>query len=451
MSSLHAIPAHKLTARSNGECMQPATAGTTASDGGAATATATATATAATTATTAATAATATAGALQGIKVIDLSRVLGGPYCTQALADHGAHVIKLEPPGGDETRGWGPPFFGDTAWYFAGVNRNKQGIAVDLSCEEGRAILWKLLEDADVLVENFKPGTLARWGMDYERDLRGRFPKLIHCAVSGFGADGPLGGLPGYDAVIQAMAGLMSVNGDHKGEATRIGLPIVDMVTGLNALAGILLALAERTTSGRGQSIDIALYDCGVSLLHPHLPNYFGSGQTPKRSGNAHPNITPYDNYRTATAPIFLAVGNDRQFARLCGHLGAADLADDPRFVDNRSRCAHRAELKALLEVLLATHECEPLARALMRAGVPCGPVQTVDVVARHPHTVHRQMVVEIGAYRGTATPIKLSRTPATYRSAPPSLGGDTRAVLDTLGIDTATQQRLFEAGVLKE
>lgn len=393
----------------------------------------------------------ATPGALQGIKVIDLSRVLGGPYCTQALADHGAHVIKLEPPTGDETRGWGPPFFGDTAWYFAGVNRNKQGIAVDLSCDEGREILWKLLEDADVLVENFKPGTLARWGMDYECDLRQRFPSLIHCAVSGFGPDGPLGGLPGYDAVIQAMAGLMSVNGEHDGDATRIGLPIVDMVTGLNALAGILLALAERSVSGLGQSIDIALYDCGVSLLHPHLPNYFGSGRTPQRSGNAHPNITPYDSYRTATTPIFLAVGNDRQFARLCAHLGAAELAQDPRFIDNRSRCAHRAELKTALEARLANHECEPLARDLMQVGVPCGPVQTVDVVARHPHTLHRGMVVEMGEYRGTGTPIKLSRTPATYRNAPPTLGGDTRAVLDTLGIDAAVQQRLFDAGVLRE
>lgn len=390
-------------------------------------------------------------GALQGIKVIDLSRVLGGPYCTQALADHGAQVIKLEPLTGDETRGWGPPFFGDTAWYFAGVNRNKQGIAVDLSCDEGRAILWKLLEDADVLVENFKPGTLARWGMDYARDLRGRFPGLIHCAVSGFGPDGPLGGLPGYDAVIQAMAGLMSVNGERDGDATRIGLPIVDMVTGLNALAGILLALAERSVSGLGQSIDIALYDCGVSLLHPHLPNYFGSGRTPQRSGNAHPNITPYDSYRTATAPIFLAIGNDRQFARLCAHLDVAELAQDPRFIDNRSRCAHRADLKAVLEARLVNHECEPLARDLMQAGVPCGPVQSVDVVARHPHTLHREMVVEIGEYRGTGTPIKLSRTPATYRNAPPTLGGDTRAVLDTLGIDAAVQQRLFEAGVLKE
>ncbi|MDE1138115.1 MAG: CaiB/BaiF CoA-transferase family protein [Paraburkholderia tropica] len=388
-------------------------------------------------------------GALHGLRVIDLSRVLGGPYCTQALADHGADVIKLEPPDGDETRGWGPPFVGDTASYYVGVNRNKQGIAVDLSREEGRAILWQLLEGADVLVENFKPGTLARWGMDYARDLQPRFPRLIHCAISGFGPDGPLGGLPGYDAVIQAMAGLMSVNGESDGPALRIGLPIVDMVTGLNALAGILLALAEREKSGHGQSVDIALYDCGVSLLHPHLPNWFGNGRTPQRSGNAHPNIAPYDSYATAGAPIFLAVGNDRQFAKLCAHLGVPDLADDPRFADNRSRCAHRPELKAALEARLAQHDCAPLARDLIQAGVPCGPVQTVDAVAAHPHTLHRQMLVEMPGYRGTGAPVKLSRTPATYRSPPPALGGDTRAVLDALGIDVDTQRKLFEAGVV--
>ena len=388
-------------------------------------------------------------GALQGLRVIDLSRVLGGPYCTQALADHGAQVIKLEPPGGDETRGWGPPFVGETASYFVGVNRNKQGICVDLSREEGREVLWQLLDGADVLVENFKPGTLERWGMEYAR-LAERYPRLIHCAISGFGPDGTLGGLPGYDAAIQAMTGLMSVNGESEGPALRVGLPVVDMVTGLNALSGILLALAEREKSGRGQSLDIALYDCAVSLLHPHLPNYFGNGRTPQRSGNAHPNITPYDSYRTATEPIFLAVGNDRQFAKLVSHLNAPELAEDARFVDNRSRCEHRRELKEILETLLQAHACEPLAAELIRGGVPCGPVQTVDAVARHPHTRHRQLIVEIGAYRGTGTPIKLSRTPATYRTPPPSLGGDTRAVLDALGVDATTQQRLFDAGVLK-
>ncbi|KAF1029286.1 MAG: Acetyl-CoA:oxalate CoA-transferase [Burkholderia plantarii] len=389
-------------------------------------------------------------GALDGLKVVDLSRVLGGPYCTQALADHGAHVIKIEPPAGDETRGWGPPFHGEDAWYFVGVNRNKSGMALDLSVAAGREILWRLLAEADVLVENYKPGTLARWGLDYARDLHPRLPRLIHCAITGFGADGPLGGLPGYDAVIQAMAGLMSVNGERDGGPLRIGLPVVDMVTGLNAMAGILLALAERERSGVGQSIDIALYDCGVSLLHPHLPNFFGSGTPPVRSGNAHPNITPYDSYRTATVPLFLTVGNDSQFARLCDHLGVASLLDDTRFLDNRSRCAHRAELKAALEVALAAHDGAALAGELMALGVPCGPVLSVDAVASAPHTLHRDLIVEMPGYRGTASPIKLSRTPATCRSPPPRLGRDTQAVLDALGIDADTQRRLSEAGVLK-
>ena len=259
------------------------------------------------------------AGALAGCTVIDLSRVLGGPYCTQILADHGADVLKIEPPGG-ETRGWGPPFLGETASYFIGVNRNKRGMALDLSLPA--ELLRALLADADVLVENFKPGTLEKWGLGYET-LSQAFPKLIHCRVSGFGADGPLGGLPGYDACAQAMCGLMSVNGEADGEATRVGLPVVDMVTGLNAAVAVLLALNERARSGLGQFLDITLYDCALSLLHPHAPNYFYSGKTPARSGNAHPNIAPYETLPTASGPIFLAVGNNRQFAQLATALGA--------------------------------------------------------------------------------------------------------------------------------
>ncbi|MGE8349227.1 MAG: CaiB/BaiF CoA transferase family protein [Pseudomonas protegens] len=389
-------------------------------------------------------------GALAGLKVIDLSRVLGGPYCTQALADHGAEVIKLEPLSGDETRGWGPPFEGDDASYFRGINRNKQGIAVDLSRPEGLALLMQLLEGADVLVENFKPGTLQRWGIGFQEVLSPRFPGLIHCAISGFGADGPLGGLPGYDAVIQAMAGLMSVNGEGEGGPLRIGLPIVDMVTGLNALAGILLALNERQRSGLGQSLDISLYDCGVSLLHPHLPNYFASGKTPKRTGNAHPNIAPYDSYRTAGEPIFLAVGNDRQFARLCRELGASELLEDPRFADNGQRSVNRQALKQALERHLAAHDGALLAPRLIGLGVPCGSIATVDQVVAHPHTRHRGLLVEMGDYRGVGSPVKLSRTPASYRSAPPTLGQDTRAVLQGLGLDESTIAKLLASGVVR-
>ncbi|OLF56611.1 CaiB/BaiF CoA transferase family protein [Pseudomonas chlororaphis] len=389
-------------------------------------------------------------GALHGLKVIDLSRVLGGPYCTQALADHGADVIKLEPLSGDETRGWGPPFEGADAAYFRGVNRNKRGIAVDLARPEGIELLMHLLEDADVLIENFKPGTLERWGIGYAEVLSQRFPALIHCAVSGFGSDGPLGGLPGYDAVIQAMAGLMSVNGEADGGPLRIGLPIVDMVTGLNALAGVLLALNERQRSGLGQSLDITLYDCGVSLLHPHLANYFAAGKTPRRTGNAHPNIAPYDSYRTGTEPIFLAVGNDRQFARLCERLDAAPLLDDPRFADNGRRSVNREALKQALEARLAEHDGNALAQQLIRLGVPCGSISSIDKVVEHPHTRHRGLLVEIGDYRGVGSPVKLSRTPARYRSAPPALGADTREVLRELGLDGETIDWLFERGVVR-
>lgn len=390
-------------------------------------------------------------GALAGLKVIDLSRVLGGPYCSQALADHGAEVIKLEPLSGDETRGWGPPFEGADASYFRGVNRNKQGIAVDLSRPAGITLLMRLLEDADVLIENFKPGTLERWGIGYAEVLSQRFPALIHCAVSGFGSDGPLGGLPGYDAVIQAMAGLMSVNGEAESGPLRIGLPIVDMVTGLNALAGILLALNERHRSGLGQSLDITLYDCGVSLLHPHLANYFAAGKTPQRTGNAHPNIAPYDSYRTGTEPIFLAVGNDRQFAKLCEQLDAGALLDDPRFADNGCRSVNREALKQALEARLAEHDGTLLAQRLIRLGVPCGSIASIDKVVEHPHTRHRGLLVEIGDYRGVGSPVKLSRTPASYRSAPPALGANTREVLEGLGLDDQTIENLFEHGIVRE
>lgn len=390
-------------------------------------------------------------GALEGLKVIDLSRVLGGPYCSQALADHGADVIKLEPLSGDETRGWGPPFEGEDASYYRGVNRNKQGICVDLSRPEGIELLMCLLQDADVLVENFKPGTLKRWGIDYAEVLSQRFPKLIHCAISGFGADGPLGGLPGYDAVIQAMAGLMSVNGEAQGDALRIGLPIVDMVTGLNALVGVLLALNERQRSGVGQSLDITLYDCGISLLHPHVPNYLASGKTPQRTGNAHPNIAPYDSYRTGSEPIFLAVGNDRQFAKLCEQIGAQGLLDDPRFANNGTRSTHRAELKQALELHLARHEGAGLAQQLIQAGVPCGAIATIDSVVAHSHTQHRAMLVDIGeGYRGIGSPVKLSRTPATYRTPPPTLGENTRQVLAALGLEPQVIERLHADGIVR-
>ena len=374
-------------------------------------------------------------GALANLRVIDASRVLGGPYAGQVLADHGADVIKIEPPTGDETRGWGPPFLDGTASYFLGLNRNKRGMAIDMSQPAGKELLLALLDTADVFIENFKTGTLERWGLGRE-EIEARFPRLVHCRVSGFGADGPLGGLPGYDAAIQAASGIMSVNGERGGQPLRVGLPVVDMVTGLNAVIGILMALNERAVSGRGQFVETALYDCGVSVLHPHLANYHLSGQAAGRTGNAHPNICPYDTFATATEPIFLAVGNNRQFAALCAIVARPDLPDDARFADNGARNIHRDELKIELEKALAEFECDGLAERLLKAGVPCGAVRSIDQVVDDPHTRHRGMVVEIGAYRGTGSPIKMSRTPATYRLAPPRFAEHTGQVLDELGID---------------
>jgi len=362
-------------------------------------------------------------GALAGIRVVDASRILGGPYCGQILGDHGADVLKIEPPQGDDTRGWGPPFNADgVASYYFGLNRNKRVMTLDLAEPPGRARLLDLLAEADVLIENFKTGTLEKWGIAWDT-LSQRFPRLVHCRVSGYGADGPLGGLPGYDAALQAQCGLMSVNGEAGGAPLRVGLPVVDMVTGLNAALGVMLALQERQRSGCGQFVEASLYDCGLSLLHPHGANWFMDGRIPGRTGNAHPNIYPYDSLRTGTDPVFLAVGNDRQFALLCRHLGVPALAQDPRYATAGARSVNRVALKAELEALMATHDGPRLADALVRAGVPCAPVLGVDAALQHPHTAHRRMVVEMPGYRGIASPIKLSRTPASYRTAPLAQG----------------------------
>jgi crotonobetainyl-CoA:carnitine CoA-transferase CaiB-like acyl-CoA transferase len=362
-------------------------------------------------------------GALAGIRVLDISRILGGPYCGQILGDHGADVLKVEPPQGDDTRTWGPPFKDGVASYYHGLNRNKRILHLDLASDEGRDALLVLAAEADVLVENFKAGTMERWGIGYEV-LSARFPRLVWCRVSGFGSDGPLGSLPGYDAAVQAMTGIMSINGEAAGGPLRVGLPVVDMVTGLNATIGVLLALQERNRSGRGQFVEAALYDSGLSLLHPHAANWFLDGRRPGRTGNAHPNIYPYDALQTRTEPIFVAVGNDRQFASFCRCIDAAELADHPLYRDAGSRSVNRESLKQRLEAALREHDGAALVDRLMAAGVPAAPVLSVDAALQHPHTAHREMVVEMeGGWRGVGSPVKLSRTPASYRHAPLTTG----------------------------
>jgi formyl-CoA transferase len=250
---------------------------------------------------------------MAGLRVIDLTRVLGGPYCTQILADHGADVIKVEPPAGDEVRDWGPPFHGEDAAYFVGINRNKRGIGLDLASEGGRAVLMKLLESADVLIENFKPGTLEKWGIGSDV-LRAKFPKMVHCRISGFGADGPRGGNPGYDAIIQAMTGMIAATGSPQSGPMRIGVPLVDITTGLYAAIGILMALSERQRSGVGQFLETTLYETGLAIMHPHAANYFMHGKPPQLTGNEHPNLVPYAIFPTRTDNIFIGVGNDGTF-----------------------------------------------------------------------------------------------------------------------------------------
>jgi len=387
-------------------------------------------------------------GALAGLRVIDLTRVLGGPYATQMLGDHGADVIKIEPPQGDETRGWGPPFKDGTASYFIGVNRNKQGVALDLSRDDGREVLFRLLADADVLIENFKTGTMEKWGIGYDEVLRHRFPRLIHARVSGFGADGPFGGYPGYDAVVQGMAGLMSVNGEPGGAPVRIGVPVVDLATGMNVTIAILLAVIERMRSGLGQFVEATLYDSAVALQHPHAANFFLSGTVPRRTGNAHPNICPYDSFPTATKPVFLGIGNDRQFERLCVEIDRPALPQDPRFRTNADRLMNRDALRGALVDALSDVDGVALAVTLLDQGVPAGPVEDLASVLAHPHTIHREMVIERGDYKGTGTPVKLSRTPATLRRVPPGFGADTCAVLAKAGYSGAEIEALVASGV---
>lgn len=394
---------------------------------------------------------TRSAGALAGIRVIDLSRVLAGPLCTQYLGDHGAEVIKIEPPRGDETRSWGP-FGSHGSAYYSGVNRNKRSAALDLSQVDGQNVLLRLLSQADVLIHNFKPGTLERWGIGYDAVLSERFPRLVYCQVSGFGEDGPLGGLPGYDSVVQAMAGCMSVNGQADGEPTRVGMSLVDIGTALNAVIAITMALFERERSGLGQKLDISLYDCALTYLHPHAAGLLQAGIAPKRTGNEHPSIAPYEQFHTAAGPIFLGVGNDGQFSTVCTILNCPELPSDERFTTNALRVRNRAALHALLQPILLKHGAQELSQTLLAHGVPAGPVLSVEEVLAAPHTTHRCMVVEETDYKALGIPIKLSRTPGAVRTTPQPFGAETRAIcrmagLEDIEIDTLIEKRVaFQA-----
>lgn len=391
------------------------------------------------------------APALHGLRVVDLTRVLAGPLCTQMLADNGARVVKIEPPGGDETRHLGPPYDdnGQSA-YFAALNRGKKAISLDLSQPDAQEVLHRLLQDADVLVENFLPGTMEKWGLGYEDVLAARYPRLIYCAISGFGRDGPLGGLPGYDAVLQAQCGLMSINGESATGATRMGIPIVDHLTGYVALTGILMALCSREKSGVGQRVEATLFDTALSLLLPHASNWFASRKTPQLLGSAHPNIAPYDKFRARDGHVFIGILNDGQFRRFSQHIGWAGLPEDARFRTNADRMEHRHALKDIIEAAIATSDCEPLCEALMRVGVPAGVVNDVPRALAHAHCAHRQVVIRQGAFTAVRAPMRLYGTPALPGAPPPDFGQHAEEVLADLGFDEAQRGDMVRRGIVR-
>ncbi len=374
-------------------------------------------------------------GPLDGLTVLDFTRVLSGPYCTMLLADMGASVIKIEQPGrGDDTRAWGPPFINGESAYFLSINRNKESVTIDLKHPDSRVVLDRLLERADVVVENFRPGTMDRLDLGFEA-LAPRYPRLVYCSISGFGQTGPRRAEPGYDAVMQGEGGLMSITGDAGGPPFRLGVAIVDIVSGMFAAQGIAMALLARVRTGRGQRVDVAMLDATAALLTYQAGIYFATGATPGRMGNRHPTIAPYETFPAADGDFVVAVGNDQQWRRFCQVIGAPELGEDERFATNRARVDRYDELRPMLVKRLGLRARADWVRDLKAAGVPCGSVRDVAEVLQDVQLDARQMIetvdhVSAGAVKVMGVPIKLSDTPGAVRTAPPALGQHTDRIL---------------------
>ena len=405
-------------------------------------------------------------GPLQGIVVLDLSRVLAGPWATQALADYGAEVIKIEKPGtGDDTRQWGPPWLKDTAGrdtaesaYYLSTNRGKKSVAIDLAHPDGQDLVRQLARGADVVVENFKVGGLAKYGLAYA-DIGAINARAIYLSISAFGQDGPDAAGPGYDAAIQGMGGLMSLTGVPEGEPgagpQKVGVALADLMCGMYAVASVLAALFERQQSGRGQYIDLALLDTQVAWLANQSMNYLIGGVVPQRRGTAHPNIVPYQSFSTADGYLMLSVGNDGQFTRFCAAAGQPQLAADPRYATNQGRVANRAELVPQVQQLLRARSTSDWLTRLRAANVPCGPINDLAQVFAEPQVRHRAMRIDLphpmsGSVPGVRNPAVFSRTPLEYRRAPPPLGADTESVLrEKLGLERVRLDELRKNGAI--
>jgi crotonobetainyl-CoA:carnitine CoA-transferase CaiB-like acyl-CoA transferase len=400
-------------------------------------------------------------GALDGVRILDLSRVLAGPWATQLLADLGAEVIKVEKPGeGDDTRRWGPPYVESAdgarreAAYFLSANRGKKSVAVQLASAEGAGLIRHLAAQCDVLVENFRVGGLARFGLDYA-SLREVNPGLVYCSITGFGQDGPYAERAGYDFVIQAMGGLMSVTGEADGEPMKAGVALVDIMTGLYASNAILAALRHRDRTGEGQQVDLALLDVQVAVMANQALNYLATGRDPKRYGNAHPNIVPYQAFSTADGALTVAIGNDAQFRRLCDVMGVPELGADPRFAGNGDRVRNREALIPRLQQVFSTATTEAWLGRILPADLPAGPINSLHQVFEDPQVRHRGLKIDLphadlGSVPGVASPIRLSGSETTAALAPPALGRHTREVLhDLLGMSAEQLDALEEKGAI--
>ncbi|MEC7093816.1 MAG: CaiB/BaiF CoA-transferase family protein [Pseudomonadota bacterium] len=411
---------------------------------------------------------TKTGGALSHLRVLDLSRILAGPWATQMLGDLGADIIKVERPrSGDDTRGWGPPFAdgmtGDAeadatarSAYFCSVNRNKRSLAIDITSDEGAAILRDLAAECDVLVENFKVGGLAKYGLDYG-SVKQINPRLVYCSITGFGQDGPDSTRAGYDFMIQGMGGLMSVTGEPDGMPMKIGVALVDVLTGTNAATAILAAVIHASRTGEGQHIDMSLFDVSVASLANQALNYLVSGDVPGRLGNAHPNIVPYQAFATEDGHIILAVGNDSQFQKFCGVAGLVGVADDPTFATNRARVTGRQTLLPLIEEAFLKHTTGWWLDELAKVGVPAGPINPIDAALAEPQAVHRGLSMQIpddltGSVPGIASPLRLAATPPKASMPPPRLGAHSRDVLkDLLSMKESRIDSLLSDGIIDE